>query len=205
MIKKYTLKALQKAINKALALDESFPHKLNHLHGKVIKLIIKPLEVSFFISFKEEELILLDQFEGDVDTTIESSPLGLIKLSFLPASKARSLFNDNIRITGDVELGQKIKQLFDELDIDWESHIAHFTGDVAAYQLGSWFRQGIAFKNQISGSIKHSLTEYLQEELRACPSSEEVDDFFHDLDTLSLDVERLQARLTLLVASHEND
>ncbi|MDP1604949.1 MAG: SCP2 sterol-binding domain-containing protein [Legionella sp.] len=201
MIKKYSLLALQTAINHALSLDENSSAKITALHGKVIEIIVAPLGVNFFISFEAQQLKLLAQFSGEPDTIIRSNPLGLIRLSFLPASKARSLFNDKIRLSGDVELGQEIKKLFDELDIDWEGHLAHFTGDVVAHQVGSLFKQGVAFQRQLSRSLHHNLTDYLQEEYRIFPPREEVEDFFHDIDLLSMDVERLQAQIKLLMAS----
>jgi ubiquinone biosynthesis protein UbiJ len=203
MLKKYSLKTLQLAINKAMALDEQLPSKLQALDGKVVRLVIAPLDVSFFIRFANGELQLLDNYDGQVDTTIRSSPLGLIRLSLLPASKARSLFNDKIRISGDVELGQKIKQLFDELDIDWEGHLAHFTGDVVAYQLGSLVRKGLALTHSVTDSMRQNVTEYLQEELRFSPSRDELVDFYKDVDELSLAVERLYARVTHLQRRHE--
>src|SRR4051794_31957483 len=130
MIKKYSLKALEKAINFALRLDEDLPLKMSKLQGKVIELVISPLEVGFFILFEPKGLRLKTKVLSPVNTTIFSSPLGLIRLSFLPASQARSLFNDKVRLTGDVELGLEVKKLFDNLDIDWEGHLAQFTGDV---------------------------------------------------------------------------
>ncbi len=202
MIKKYSLAVLQKAINHALSLDESMPAKMQALDGKVLEIIISPLNVNFFIHFAGQELHLHVENDGLADTIIRSSPLGLIRLSLLPASKTRSLFNDDISITGDVELGQNVKKLFDEIDIDWEGHLARFTGDVVAYQVGSFFRQGMAFKRQISHSMRHNLTEYLQEELRVFPPREEIDDFFKDVDALSLSVERLTAHVNQLL---END
>lgn len=205
MIKKYSLKALQKAINHALALDESMPDKIAALHGKVLEIIVSPLGVNFYIAFQHEELQLLHHYDGQPDTIIHSSPLGLIRLSFLPASQARSLFNDKIRMSGDVELGQQVKKLFDELDIDWEGHLAHFTGDVVAHQLGSLFRQGLTFKKQLGDSLRHNLSDYLQEELRLFPPREEIDDFFNDIDKLALDVERLQAHINQLTAHYEID
>ncbi|MDI9818991.1 MULTISPECIES: SCP2 domain-containing protein [unclassified Legionella] len=203
MIKKYSLKALQQAINHALALDESSAGKMAALQGKVLEIIIAPLGVNFFIHFDERQMKLLADYEGHPDTTIHSSPLGLIRLSFLPASQARSLFNDKIRLSGDIELGQQVKKLFDELDIDWEGHLAHFTGDVVAYQLGSFVRQGLTFKKQFGDSLRHNLTDYLQEELALFPSGEEMNDFFNDIDQLSLDVERLYAHFNQLKAQHE--
>ena len=140
MLKKYSLKALQTAMNHALALDNDILLKMQPLHGKVVHMVITPLDVDFYIRFDSGQLQLLDVWDGAADTIIHSNPLGLIRLSLLPASKARSLFNDKIRLSGDVETGQKVKQLFDDLDIDWEGHLAHFTGDVVAYQLGSLFR-----------------------------------------------------------------
>lgn len=148
---------------------------------------------------------MLADYEGKPDTIIHSSPLGLIRLSFLPASKARSLFNDKIRLSGDVELGQAVKNLFDELDIDWEGHLAHFTGDVVAHQVGSLFRQGLAFKKQLQESLHLNMSDYLHEELRAFPSREEINDFFNDIDQLALDVERLQAHVNQLKGKHEID
>lgn len=203
MIKKYSLLALQKAINHTLALDETIPEKIQPLQGKVLKIIISPLNVHFFICFAPQGLQLLVDYDSTPDTIIQSSPLGLIRLSILPASKVRSLFNDEIRITGDVELGQQVKKLFDELDIDWEGHLAQFTGDVIAYQVGSLVRQGLTFKNQISQSFCSNVTEYLHEELRLFPPREEINDFFSDIDELTLRVERLAAHVNQIMAKHE--
>lgn len=205
MIKDYSLKALQKALNHALALDPTSKEKMLALQGKMLELIITPLGVNFFIAFEDGRLQFLSHYQGQPDTIIHSSPLGLIRLSLLPASRARSLFNDKIRISGDVELGQNIKRLFDELDIDWEGHLSYFTGDVVAHQLGSLFRRGLAFKRHVDESMQANITEYLQEELRVLPSREEVDDFFNDIDTLVLDVERMQEKYNQLMDGYEID
>ncbi len=198
MIKECSLMVLHKAIQHALSLDETMPTKLQALDGKTLEIIISPLQVNFFISFVSGSLTLLPSFQGQPDTVIHSSPLGLIRLSLLPASKVRSLFNDKIRLSGDVELGQKVKELFDTIDIDWEGHLARFTGDVVAYQVGSFVRQGLSFKRQVKDSLRTNITEYLQEESRMFPPREEVADFFKDIDALSLQVERIAARVDSL-------
>lgn len=203
MIKKYSLLALQKAINHAQALDPTMHAKLQSLEGRVLQIIISPLNAYFFITFKQGQLLLLAHYEQQPDTIIHSSPLGLIRLSVLPASKVRSLFNDNIRMTGDIELGQRVKALIDTLDIDWEGHLALFTGDVVAHQVGSLFRQGLRFKRQMSDSLRHHVTDFLQEESRIVPCREEVNDFCNDVDILSMDVERLSAHIHNLLVLHE--
>jgi ubiquinone biosynthesis protein UbiJ len=198
MLKKYSLNALQKALNTALYLDERMPEKLAAFDNKVLELIISPLNVRFFIRFVPHEVQLLDSYEGQADTVIHSSPIGLIRLSILPASKARSLFNDKVRLSGDIELGQKIKELFDGIDIDWEGHLAQFTGDVVAHQIGSFVRKGFDFKNQFSTSMRQNVSEYLQEEVRLLPSKNELDDFFNEVDEVALAAERLQAHIEKL-------
>ncbi len=203
MIKKYSLLALQKALNHALTLDDSMPEKIKALHGKILEVVITPLNVHFFIRFENTELQLLATCTEHPDTIIHSNPLGLIRLSLLPASKVRSLFNDKIRLSGDIELGQRVKKLFDELDIDWEGHLAHFTGDVVAHQIGSIFRHGLAFKQRLSSSMRHNVTEYLQEELRVFPPREEIEDFYRDVDDVSLRAERLAAHVNQLLTLHE--
>lgn len=203
MLKEYSLLALQKAINCALALDEDMPAKIQPLEGKVLEVVVNPLNVCFFLTFQSGAVKLLAYYDGVPDTVIHSSPLGLIRLSLLPASKLRSLFNDNIRISGDVALGQEVKALFDNIEIDWEGHLARFTGDVVAHQIGSWVREGRAFNRQLMTSLKRSMTEYLQEERKWVPSPQEMQDFFQDVDDLGLRLERLIAHFNQLAVDHE--
>lgn len=205
MIKEYTLLALEKALNHALALDESTNEKMQKLDNKVLEIIIKPLDIFFFMTFVNSKLKLLKESAQKPDIIIHSNPIGLIKLSLLPASKSRSLFNDKTKISGDVELGQKVKQLFSELDIDWEGHLAHFTGDVVAHQIGSMYRSGRSFKDKISKSLKRNIVEYFQEEIREIPSLEEVEDFYNDVDELSLRTERLSAHINKILVEYGTD
>ncbi|CZI40933.1 Uncharacterized protein conserved in bacteria [Legionella pneumophila] len=205
MLKEYSLKALQTAINQAMKLDEQMPQKIQKLDGKTLEMVITPLNVNFYIRFKGSEMQLLHRIDGRPDTIIHSNPIGLIRLSLLPTSKARSLFNDKIRISGDIELGQSVKKLFDEIDIDWEGHLAHFTGDVVAHQIGSFVRKGLEFKNQFSASMQQNITEFLQEELRISPSRNELEDFFAEVDELVLSVDRLQAHINNLMGDDEGN
>lgn len=205
MIKKYSLLALQKAIGYALALDETSSCKLKALEGKVLKIMVRPLQVHFFLLFQQGELQLLEEEPSPPDTIIQSSPLGLIRLSLLPASKVRSLFNDKIHISGDLDVGLHVKNLFDTLDIDWEGHLAHFTGDVVAHQLGGFFRQGMALTQRVTSSLRANVTEYVQEEVGLFPTREAVDDFFNDVDTLTLQTERLAARIQQWQARYHVD
>lgn len=205
MIKKYALISFQKVINLALSLDEALPKKLLEVEGKTIQINILPLNISFFMIFRQGTIELVESINDEADTIIESSPIGFIRLSYLPASQARSLFNDNIKISGDIELGTRIKQLFDTMDIDWEGQLAQFTGDAIAHQVGTFARKSFSFVENIKESMKSNLSNYLQEEIKLFPPREEIEDFFNDIDALSLQVERLDAQIIQLLAFYETD
>lgn len=199
MIKTYSLKALQKALNHALLLDPDWTEKSKPLAGKRLKLVVQPLDLTFYILFDTDGMLtLLAESDKAADTTIYSNPLGLIRLSLLPMSKARSLFNDRIKIEGDVEFGQQVKALFDQLDIDWEGHLAQFTGDVIAHQLGSLVRRGKEFGEHLQRSLHQNVDEYLHEETDWFPPVEAIEDFYKDIDNLVMDVDRLEAKFEQL-------
>lgn len=201
MIKKYVLQGLEKAINATLALDDTIQDQQTALRGRVLKLIVTPPAFDFFILFHDKGVRLEATWPGEADTTLQSSPIGYLRLAITPASKVHTLFHDAVIISGDVALGSKVKQLFETLDIDWEGHLAKVTGDVIAYQCGSLIRQGIRYKKHFTESMRHNLTEYLQEECTLMPPREEVNDFCNAVDTLSLDVERLSARIQHIIQS----
>ncbi len=204
MIKSYSFKALQKALNHALSLDPDWPQKIKQLVGKRLKIVVQPLDLTFFILFElDGKLSLMADSEIDADTTIYSNPLGLIRLSLLPMSKARSLFNDKIKIEGDVAFGQQVKSLFDQLEIDWEGHLAHFTGDIIAHQLGGFVRRSKEFGEHLHRSLSQNVDEYLHEETQWFPPAEEIEDFYRDIDKLVMDVDRLEAKLVQLKGSHD--
>ena len=203
MLKKISLQALQFAINQALALDPSISKKLLELDNKVIEMVVSPLNVHFYICILNGQFDLKSRCHQKPDTVIYSNPMGLIRLSILPSSKMRSLFNDQIRISGDVLLGQQLKQIFDSMHVDWEGHLAFFTGDVVAHHIGKVFRKGRDIGKQYGETFKTSSQHYLTHEMDVVPSKQEVEQFNHDVDELRLRTERLAAHIQSLMTNDE--
>jgi ubiquinone biosynthesis protein UbiJ len=203
MIKSISLQALQFAINQAIQLDKEMREKLYPFDHKVIEMVISPLGVCFYLRFFQGVIYLNKEPSKTPDTIIHTSPLGLIRLSFLPSSQMRSLFNDNIRITGDLELGQSLKKIFDGMDIDWEGHLAHFTGDDSAYHIGKVLRKGLRFQEKCVENLRQSTQAYLIHEVHMTPSKQELNEFCEDVDELRLRAERLLAHAHYLQAKHD--
>lgn len=92
------------------------------------------------------------------------------------------------------ELGQQVKKLWNELN---------FSSEDLAHHLGSLLSKGKELKNQFTESIQMNMAEYIQEELRVFPSPEELNNFFNEIDDLSLDVRQLQVQVKQLMSSYE--
>jgi ubiquinone biosynthesis protein UbiJ len=203
MLKKISLQALQYALDQALGLDPNLKEALKPLDQKVIEMVVSPLDVHFYISILAGRLILSTKIDQQPDTVIYSNPMGFIRLSLLPASKMRSLFNDEIRISGDLELGRDLKKIMDGMQIDWEGHLAYFTGDVAAHHIGRMLRKGRDLSREFRQSFKENTQDYLTNELEILPSAKEVDEFNQAVDDLRLRSERLSAHLNQWLVKHE--
>ena len=188
---------LEAVINRYLRLDPDIGPRLAALSGRCIAIDLRGLDLTLFIFPDEHGIQLKDHIEGEADTVLRGTPLGMAQLG-LGGNTEKTLFSGEVIIDGDVETGQAFKGILDGLDIDWEEQLSRLTGDVIAHQLGNSarlarrvFRHGLA-------TLEEDLGEYLQEELRVLPSRIETENFSADVTRLSMDIDRLAARLKRL-------
>ena len=188
---------LEAVINRYLRLDPDIGPRLAALSGRCIAIDLRGLDLTLFIFPDEHGIQLKDHIEGEADTVLRGTPLGMAHLG-LGGNTEKTLFSGEVIIEGDVETGQAFKDILDGLDIDWEEQLSRLTGDIIAHQLGNSarlarrvFRHGLA-------TLEEDLGEYLQEELRVLPSRIETENFSADVTRLSMDIDRLAARLKRL-------
>ena len=197
LIKPLLSSTLETALTQYLALDDNAQSYLTPLVGKVIAITLEPFNETLYLCPTETSIQCLENFVGEIDTTLSGSlsAFGMMGLSKTPM---RSLFSGDIKITGDTRLGQKFQQLFQQLDIDWEQHLSHFTGDSLAHTLGSLFRSGNQWTQESIETFKLNATEFLQEETRDLPAKAESDIFYQQVDSLRMDFDRLCAHINHL-------
>ena len=197
LIKPLLSTTLETALTQYLALDDNAQLYLTPLVGKVIAITIEPFNETLYLCPTETSIQCLENFVGEIDTTLSGSMLafGVMGLSKAPM---RSLFSGEVKITGDTRLGQKFQQLFEQLDIDWEQHLSHFTGHSVAHILGNLFRSGNQWTQESIETFKLNATEFLQEETRNLPAKAESDIFYQQVDSLRMDFDRLYARVNRL-------
>ena len=194
---------VQKALNRYLTLDPESIHRIHELRGKIVKIhlnMIPPLE--FFLKFNPQTIDVLAEFSNQPDLIIKGTPLSLLNLS-LTKDKRKHFFGDNVSIAGNLELGQQVTDLFDQLEIDWEEYISHWVGDISAHQIGRAAEKLKKFSSRFKKSMSQNVNEYIHEEINVFPPKEALQDFFSDIDVLRMDVDRIEARIKNLIRGVE--
>lgn len=196
-LKPLLIAAIETALNAYLTLDEQIEAYLAPMSGKVIAIHVTPFNETLYLSPASNRIQVLEHYEGKVDTCISGSlsALGLMGMSAMPM---RSLFKGEVRIEGDAQLARRFQRLFEKLDIDLTSKLAHFTGDALAKRVSGWFKGGQAWSKLSLENFKLNLEEFLQEEARELPATAEAELLFQGIDTCRYDSERLQARIERL-------
>ena len=188
---------LETAINQVLQLDSDTVEQMQQLQGKVIAVELQGVNVTLYLIPRAEGLNVFGQFEGEPDTILRGTPIAMAKMG-LAKNAGDVLFEGDVEISGDVELGQQFREVLDGLDIDWEEHLSHFTGDIVAHKMGNLVRGIVNWGKQTTEILGKDAAEYFQEESRELPNRREVNNFLKNIDTLRSDVDRMEARISRL-------
>lgn len=197
MLLSLALSRFEKILNRYLLLDPTSKKRLAVLEGKIIELEIRPFNGKIFWLPNTDGIHLTDNFSEAADVTLQGSFLDFIRLSTTPNDHTK-IFASGITVKGNTDVAQDFKDLFANLDIDWEEQLSHFTGDVIANQTGNFVKAICNWAKQTTDIVRQNLTEYLHEEKRWFPASEELQDFFAAVDKLRDDVERATLRIEQL-------
>ncbi|MCF6338976.1 MAG: SCP2 sterol-binding domain-containing protein [Gammaproteobacteria bacterium] len=195
--------SIEMAVNRVLQLDEDTLARLQDLQGKVIAIEVRGLDVSLYLIPGSGKLSVYGRFEGEPDTVLRGTPLALMRMGLVKHA-GDVLFAGDVEISGDVELGQQFSEILDELDIDWEEHLSHVTGDLVAHKLGNVVRSALSWGQQTVDTLGQDVAEYLQEENETLPNRDEVEDYMSQVDVLRTDVDRMDARVRRLETHLKN-
>ena len=187
---------MEKLLNEALRLDPESLAKIAALEGKVIGLEISGLDATIYLMPGASGVQLHAVLEGEPDVLIKGGPLGLVRMGL--SRQPSSLFGEGVEIEGDIHLGRQIQKIIDDLDIDWEEQLSRLLGDVAAHQLGNFLRSATQWGKKTGETFGEDVVEYLQEESRDLVVRPELDRFLDNVDTLRVDVDRLEQRVRRL-------
>ncbi len=193
------LAAMETGLNQLFAMDPETFERLKRFQGRIIAFHITDIEQTFYFFPDQQGIQIVSHYEGDADTVISGSMMAFARMAMADEkTKTTAVFKGDISITGDIALGQHFQSLFKQLDIDWEEHVSHITGDVIAHALGNTARGFLDWGKDAFNSLTMDVSEYVQYESRDIASGPEINHFNAQIDQLRSDVDRAEARINRL-------
>ncbi len=198
MLTTAALASAEKIINTALRYDPATRLKLARLSGKILAVnITAPVTVNLFVMPLDEDIQLMANWDGEVDTQLSGSLMALLQLS---TTEIHNLKYSGVTAMGDLTLLADLQQLLKNLDIDWEDMLSQFTGDIIGHQTAQVIRAKFGWAKDRAQTAARLGKEFLTEEYQALVSKPELEDFYQQVDELRLAVDRAAARIEKLLA-----
>lgn len=191
-------RALEAALNRALALDEDTRADLRVLDGRSVALTLDSPPLALRVMVEGDALRVGPVGDADrADLSVRSTLGGLLRqLPMFRRDDAPPV--GQLRIEGDAELARRLQRLAERFDPDWARPFTAVFGDVIGMQIANGI--GFALRNarHAGKEFAGSVADYLTEESRDVLGRDELEAFHDDVDAIRDDVERLAARVSRL-------
>lgn len=188
---------LNTTLNAMLQLDADSAKRLHKLQGVIVAIEILPFHFMLQMLINDDALHVQEEAILQPDVIIRGTPLQMTALA-LNQHQKQKFFAEDITIEGNAELAQDVLHLFNHLHIDWEELLSNVMGDAPAYHAGQFARRAHKWLRDVEQSFTQNVSDYVHEETQWFPTREALQDFFNDIDTLRLDVDRVEARIKAL-------
>jgi ubiquinone biosynthesis accessory factor UbiJ len=193
------LARLEETLNRNIAESRKARKLCRQLDGRVLAVDVQGTSLKVFLVATEGSVRLNRSYDGNPDARLAATPVSLLALAG-PASE-RGLRGGAIHIEGDAEVAQRFRDLLKQAQPDFEEELARIVGDVAARQMANFARGVFNWGRRTAESMGTNVAEFLQEEGRDVPTPVEVDEFIEAVDRLRDDADRLEARLSRVLAA----
>jgi ubiquinone biosynthesis protein UbiJ len=199
---------LEQLLNQLLKLDPDSHIGLKKLSGKSLQVRIKELPWPLLFSFSERvDIRTLDSTlaadHAMADCLIELDLHSLPKLQ--DSSQLTQLIQQQqLTLVGDIYVAQTFSALIKELHIDWEEQLSQYTGDVLAHQTFSTMR---TLFDDAQNAMKQGSTQlfaHLSQADSVTITGTEMNQFSDQVNDLRSDLDRLSARIELLIISSKD-
>jgi len=191
-------RALEAALNRALALDPDTRDGLRALDGQRIVLQVEQPPLALQVRVDGERLQV-----GPVDAAVEPDLSVRSTLGALVAQLPMFRRDDappvgRLRVSGDADLARRLQRLAERFDPDWQQPFAAVFGDVLGVQIANAVAGALRQVRVSARNLAESAAEFVTEESRDVVGRDELNAFHDDVDALRDDVERLAARIARL-------
>lgn len=163
-------KTVEFALNQALRLDETQGAQFKGVEDKTFAVTFTDLGLTLYLLFTRYGVNVQNALQGEADARIETD---LPSLLGLPQTGRLS----RVTLHGDVPLAEALIDALASIEIDWEEHLSHYTGDLIAFKIGHATRSALAAKQSAKHQAGETLKEYLQFELEVLPTASQLQRF----------------------------
>jgi len=197
------LRPLVALINRQIHATTPARELCEEISGKVIAVRVSDSALATYFHIKDAGITMTGRYASEPDVVISGSLLSLAKLATPSATEA--IREGSVELHGDARVAQSFQQLLRYARPDIEEELSSLIGDSAAHSLGVFARRARAWGENVRETMQQNISEYLQEESRAVPARDEIDAFRHDVQTLTDDVARFEARLNRMTIRRSAD
>jgi len=199
MLQQALTSSLELLINKTLSLN-IHNVELKKLEQKT--LVVALSELGFPISVSVDNgRILVSGLTERADCTIKTS---LKTLQELKAEQQLTelIKQDKLDLSGDIKVAQQFASIATNLNIDWQSELASYIGDVPTHklmQLGKKVADKLQFATK---QIKADASEYIVHEKRLVVTKGQIEQFNQQVSQISNQVDEIATRIAKLGKRH---
>ncbi len=190
-------RALEAALNRAVALDDETQQRLKALNGRAIAIDFSGVGVAMRIAVENDRLQVGPAFAADADLKLRASPASFLAMAFR-RSESTALPAGKVEISGDAELARRIEKLARNFQPDIEEAFTRVFGDVIGYQIAQAFKRAFDWSRESAKNLLQDSADFLRDESRDLVAPAEMEQFLDEVDTLRDDTDRLEARIARL-------
>jgi len=192
-------RALEAALNRALALDPETREALSRLDGRRIALRLDQPPLALQVTVEGGRLRVGPPADAP-DLDVRASLAGVLGQLPMFRRDEDGPPVGRMRIEGDADLARRLQRLAERFDPDWHAPFAAVFGEVLGVQVARGVAAALRGARAGARDLAETTVEYLTEESRDLVPRAELAAFHDDVDALRDDVERLAARIARLPA-----
>ena len=191
-------RALEAALNRAIALDPETRAALGPLQGRSVELAVEAPPLALRLQVQGERLTVGPVDPGnEPDLGVRATLGGLLsQLPMLRRDDAPPV--GRMRVSGDADLARRLQRLAERFDPDWQQPFVAVFGEIVGVQVARAVAAGLRHARDAGRDLAETAAEYVTEESRDVVGRAELDAFHDDVDTLRDAAARLAARIARL-------
>ena len=176
------MRSLKKIVlNHIFSQNDWMSSKLKKFKDKIV--LIKISEIEMYFKINAQGLLVLTEKEVIPDTSI-----------FMTVN---SFFNQIIS-NKNIDLAKEVSEILKKIRWDVEEDLSKIVGDVAANRLGRIGKNFLSGSKSAAINIAEAFKEYWEEENPLIAKKFRVERLLNDIDLISEDVDRLEAKINNL-------